>query len=251
MRLWIDTDVGTNPDDAIALLCAQAHPQVEIVGVSTVGTDVGWRAEVARQLVAADVPVVAGAAAAVEAIPAAGPDLVLAIGPLTNLAALAATGWRPPKLAVMGGALARVHHRGRIHQVESNFAADPTAAAVILARPTVTVVPLDATIATRVDPPALSLLLAGAPVLVPAVESWFATLAGAGVPEAQRTVHLHDPAALLVALGEPLATLERHRLIVEGHGRLRRHPEGVVHDVAVRLHGAAVVNRALALIGAR
>ena len=39
MRLWIDTDVGTNPDDAVALLCALAHPEVDLVGVSTVGAD--------------------------------------------------------------------------------------------------------------------------------------------------------------------------------------------------------------------
>ncbi|MGH8990093.1 MAG: nucleoside hydrolase [Acidimicrobiia bacterium] len=250
MRLWVDTDVGTNPDDSIALLCALAHPDVELVGVSTVGSDAGWRAEVARRLVPGSVPVVAGAPAAVEAIPSAGADLVLGIGPLTNLAALAATGWRPVNRAVMGGALALVHHRGRIRRFESNFNADPRAAAVVLAQPGVTVVPLDATITTRVDPPALNLLLAGAPALVPAVEAWFAALADAGVPESQRTVHLHDPAALLVALGEPLAHLEPERLIVEGDGRLRKHPEGALLQVAVRLHGAAVVNRVLALIGA-
>ena len=37
VRLWIDTDIGDNPDDAVALLCAAAHPDVELVGVSTTG----------------------------------------------------------------------------------------------------------------------------------------------------------------------------------------------------------------------
>ena len=51
MRLWIDTDVGDNPDDAVALLCAAAHPDIELVGVSTTGGQTEWRAELARQLV--------------------------------------------------------------------------------------------------------------------------------------------------------------------------------------------------------
>ena len=59
MRLWIDTDVGTNLDDAVALLCAAGHRDVELVGVSTVDGDTEWRAEIARTLV--DVPVVPGA----------------------------------------------------------------------------------------------------------------------------------------------------------------------------------------------
>ena len=32
VRLWIDTDVGDNPDDAVALLVAAAHPDVESGG---------------------------------------------------------------------------------------------------------------------------------------------------------------------------------------------------------------------------
>ncbi|MGH9036887.1 MAG: nucleoside hydrolase [Acidimicrobiia bacterium] len=248
MRLWVDTDVGTNPDDAIALLCAVAHPDVDLIGVSTVGAEAPWRAEIARQFVPAEVPVVAGTADAARAVRAADPDLVLGIGPLTNLAAVAATGWRPAHMVVMGGALSLVHHRGRLRRLESNFAADPGAAAAVLADARVTVVPLDATITTRVDPAALRLLLAGAPALVPAVEAWFAAQADAGVAEDNQAVFLHDPAALLVAMGE-LAHFESKRLVVESNGRLRQHPDGIQHQVAVRLHGGAVVNRVLALIG--
>ena len=53
MRLWIDTDVGTNVDDAVALLVAAAHPSVELVGLSTVGSDPEGRAAVAAGLLAA------------------------------------------------------------------------------------------------------------------------------------------------------------------------------------------------------
>ena len=58
LRLWVDTDVGDDPDDAVALLCASAHPAVDLVGVSTTGGDTEWRAELAAGLV--DTTVVAG-----------------------------------------------------------------------------------------------------------------------------------------------------------------------------------------------
>ena len=88
MRLWIDTDIGDNPDDAVALLCARAHPDVDLVGVSTTGGRTEWRAELARQFV--DVDVVAGEHPdeLVARMRSASPDAVLAIGPLTNIAAL-------------------------------------------------------------------------------------------------------------------------------------------------------------------
>jgi inosine-uridine nucleoside N-ribohydrolase len=248
MRLWVDTDVGTNPDDAVALLCAVAHPEIELVGVSTVGADAAWRAEVARQLVPDPIAVLAGAAAAVGAIPAAAPNAVLAIGPLTNLAALVTMAGRPARLVVMGGALRPVHHRGAVRLVESNFAADPVAAGVVLAEPGVTVVPLDATVACRLEPVDLEALLRAAPVLLPVVEVWFAAQEKAGVPEEERALYLHDPAALLVAAGEPVADLDTRSLILEGDGRLREHPDGVDHQVVVDLDGRAVVARVVELL---
>ncbi|MDQ1498377.1 MAG: Inosine-uridine preferring nucleoside hydrolase, partial [Actinomycetota bacterium] len=98
MRLWIDTDLGTNVDDAVAVLAAVAHPAVELVGVSTVGSDPERRAAVAVGLLAAAgvdlgaVAVVAGepgprpaptpgAAGVVEAVAASGAEALLAIGP--------------------------------------------------------------------------------------------------------------------------------------------------------------------------
>jgi inosine-uridine nucleoside N-ribohydrolase len=248
VRLWVDTDVGTNPDDSVALLCALADPDVELVGVSTVGADAEWRAGVALTLLPESVPVVAGASAAVEAIPGAGPDLVLGIGPLTNLAALAVTGWRPPRTVVMGGVLTPIRYRGEVRRVESNFAADPSAAAVVLGGPEVTVVPLDATMATKLTPGMLHLLVGFAPGIIPTVERWFASLPRAQENAIDRAVHLHDPAALLVAVGEPVARLEPKRLVVEADGALREHPDGECHQVVVDLDGPAVVKRVLALL---
>ena len=285
MRLWIDTDIGTNVDDAVALLAAVAHPSVELVGLSTVGSDPERRAAVAVGLLAAagvDLSSVticpgepgraparpeeagagdgeagtgdlgaarvgatgAGAAAVVEAVGASDVEGFLAIGPLTNVAALTAAGVRPPELTIMGGALRPVEHRGELRAVEHNFAADPGAAAAVLAVPGAVIVPLDATVATRLDERMVARLVATAPVLEPMVSAWVAQWG---------EVVLHDPAALLVAAGDgpELGRFERRRLVVEPDGRLidgGRGASGTVHDVVTSLFGVAVVASVLALL---
>src|SRR5688572_1624388 len=122
MRVWIDTDVGGDPDDAVALLGAAAHPDVELVGVSTVDGDSERRAAIARELVNA--PVVAGEALTAATVHDADPDAVLAIGPLTNIAQLIEGGYRPRRLAIMGGARRPVQHRRQMMTVEHNFGRD-------------------------------------------------------------------------------------------------------------------------------
>jgi purine nucleosidase len=250
VRLWIDTDVGTNVDDAVALLAAVAHPAVELVGVSTVGSDPERRAAVAVGLLAAagvdlgSVVVCGGAEETVAEVSAAGADALLAIGPLTNVAAMTAAGVRPPELTIMGGALRPVEHRGQLRTVEHNFASDPAAAATVLAVPGAVVVPLDATVATRLDDRLVARLVATAPVLESMVQAWMAEWG---------EVVLHDPAALLVAAGDgtELGRFERRRLRVEPDGRLTDGgpgASGTVHDVVTSLFGVAVVASVLALL---
>jgi purine nucleosidase len=64
MRLWIDTDIGTDVDDALAIGYALRHPDIELVGVSTVFGDVELRARMVEELLrrasAAPCPVLAG-----------------------------------------------------------------------------------------------------------------------------------------------------------------------------------------------
>jgi purine nucleosidase len=287
VRLWIDTDLGTNVDDAVALLAAVAHPAVELVGVSTVGSDPERRAAVAVGLLAAagvDLgavtvvagepgprsapspgaaasagpasPVPAGAAssraagpgagagAVVEAVAESGAEALLAIGPLTNVAALTVAGVRPADVTIMGGALHPVEHRGELRAVEHNFASDPDAAAAVLAVPGAVVVPLDATVATRLDDRLVSKLVATAPVLQPMVQAWV---------DRWGEIVLHDPAALLIAAGDgpELGRFERRRLLVEPDGRLvdgGRGASGTVHDVVTCLFGVAVTASVLALL---
>ena len=65
MKILLDTDIGSDIDDALALLLLLHLPDVEIVGVTTVYGDVGIRAKVAKKILDAggvEVPVIAGAA---------------------------------------------------------------------------------------------------------------------------------------------------------------------------------------------
>jgi inosine-uridine nucleoside N-ribohydrolase len=250
VRLWIDTDVGSNVDDAVALLAAVAHPAVELVGVSTVGSEPERRAAVAVGLLASagvdlgSVAICSDAETAVSEIASSRPDALLAIGPLTNVAAMTAAGVRPPELTIMGGALRPVEHRGELREVEHNFCSHPEAAVAVLAVPGAVIVPLDATVATRLDDRLLLKLVATAPVLEPMVQAWVTQWG---------EVVLHDPAALLVAAGDgnELGRFERRRLQVDPDGRLLdggQGAAGTVHDVVTSLFGSAVIASVLALL---
>jgi purine nucleosidase len=50
MRLILDTDIGSDVDDALALAFAVRHPDIDLVGVTTVADDVLWRARIATKL---------------------------------------------------------------------------------------------------------------------------------------------------------------------------------------------------------
>ncbi|MCZ7526588.1 MAG: nucleoside hydrolase [Acidimicrobiia bacterium] len=249
MRLWVDTDVGTDPDDAVALLVAAAHPEVVLGGVSTVGSDAARRAEVARELV--DVPVVAGGDvhALREGLDTARPDALLAIGPLTNVASLLEVGGLPPRLALMGGVLRPVRHRGAVRAVEHNLGTDPAAAATVLARcPGARVVPLDVTVALRLTAGEQEVLVGAAPVLAPAVDAWTSAQRGAGVPADEAQLCLHDPLALLALAGEPVVTVEPRRLAVLPDGRLVERPDAPEHALVVGVDRDAALGRILDLL---
>lgn len=242
LRLWVDTDVGDDPDDAIALLGAAGHPTIDLVGVSTVDGDHDRRVRVARALV--DAPVHRGDEPGLaDTLRAAAPDAVLAIGPLTNVAAFLATGPIPP-VTLMGGALAPVRHWGRTMEVEHNFGRDPRAAATVLAAVNPVVVPLDVTVSTCLDPDTLGRLVDAAPALREPTARWLALQRDLGVPVEERSVCLHDPLAL-VALVEPsVVRVEARTVRVERDGRLVEDPAGS----RCRVVAAADVPRATVIV---
>lgn len=63
--VWLDTDIGTDVDDAVALSLALRSPEIELVGVSTVYGDVALRSRMVTKLLHLagrdDVPVYSGA----------------------------------------------------------------------------------------------------------------------------------------------------------------------------------------------
>jgi purine nucleosidase len=60
----LDTDIGTDVDDALALTLAVRSPEIDILAVTTVGVDAGLRGRIARKLLRAlgrdEIPVAAG-----------------------------------------------------------------------------------------------------------------------------------------------------------------------------------------------
>jgi inosine-uridine nucleoside N-ribohydrolase len=248
VRLWIDTDVGTNPDDAVALLCAAGHPEIDLVGVSTVGGDTERRAEIARSLLGA--PVVSGSRLAVRDVGASGADALLGIGPLENLARLLAAGALPPRLGIMGGALRPVRHRGALREVEHNFESEPAAAAAVIGHaPGVLLCPLDVTVRMRPSAADLGRIVDAAPVLGRMLDDWGAGQRAAGVAEDESAVRLHDPLALLALVGEPVVDIERRALTVDATGRVQEDAgRGRAIDVVTDVDAGRAMERIIELV---
>ena len=242
LRLWIDTDVGDDPDDAIALLCAVGHPGIDLVAVSTVDGDHDRRMNLARAFVEA--PVYGGDDPGLaDALRAAAPDAVLAIGPLTNLAALLTGGPIPP-VTLMGGALAPVEHWGMTMTTEHNFGRDPSAAAAVLEQADPLVVPLDVTVSTCLGDDTLGRLVAAAPILREPTEKFLELQRDVGVPAGKRSICLHDPLALLALVEPAIVHAETRILRVEGDGRVVEDPRGT----PCRIVTDADVPRAIELV---
>jgi pyrimidine-specific ribonucleoside hydrolase len=248
VRLWIDTDVGGDPDDAVALLCAAGHPSVELVGVSTVDGDTEARAAVARQLV--DAPVVNGSALTPRQVVAADPEALLAIGPLENVARLLASGVLPPRVGVMGGTLRPVRHRGEVWEVEHNFGRAPEATrAVIEHAPGVLLCPLDVTVRMRLPDDDARQMAEAVPALGPMFENWAVRGRAAGAPDREAAVCLHDPLALLALVGEPVVRVERRSLMTDDDGGVHEDPgRGCDTEVVTDVDVVQAMERIVALV---
>lgn len=185
MRVLLDTDVGTDVDDALAIGLVMASPEIDLRAVTTVSGDVRRRARIAKKLLALggrpDVPVAAGVREPVlrqrsflwlghegqgildpdDDVPLAaahGVDLlietvlrerphVVAIGPLSNLAV--AIMKDPSVIDAISHLTVMGGALGRTPDVpalEYNLASDAEAAVVVLnAGIPTTLVPLDVT----------------------------------------------------------------------------------------------------------
>jgi inosine-uridine nucleoside N-ribohydrolase len=225
MRLWIDTDAGDHPDDTVALWCAARSDDVEVAGVSTVEGDVAGRAAFVRNLLP-DVEVVAGAPSPEQV---ANTDVLLGIGPWTNVAKLGDAGALPLRVVMMGGALAPIRHRGRLMQVEYNVGTDPESAARLLRNTgNLIIVPLDSTARLRATESDEKLLVNVIPGFGDQLDAWRA--ANGDLPFV-----LHDVAALLVALGDRVARMESRRLTIDSDGTMRASVDGPLQYVVAHI----------------
>lgn len=276
MRIWIDTDIGSDVDDALALAYALRHPDLQVVGVSTVFGDIPVRSAIARRLLdlagAGDVPVLPGLgvpltdgkvgvmfgheghglldgpepvvrtasedgggariAELVAAIDAVAPDVLVAIGPLTNLAAMVRAGATLPPLAVMGGKLTEVAIAHMTADTpEWNWFCDPVAAQVVLgaghATPPV-LLPAEMTFRTRLADGDVDALADGdelAAAVAVLCRHWLEHQR-TGFGSTDPAVTLHDPLTVAVLVAESLCTFAPHTIRVDERGACHHGGEG-------------------------
>jgi purine nucleosidase len=262
-RILLDTDMGTDVDDALCLALALASPEIELVAVTTVSGDTQLRARIARRLLdlggRADVPVFAGETRTrtgtdsffwhggegegilatgtvddIEAEPAPraigrllrdhGDLEVVAVGPLTNIAAVLdldpSLAARISCLTIMGGHLRRIAYADHEFApgVDYNLCSDPEASLRALRAPVPTrLVTGDVTLQTWIGPDDLARIGAVETpfhrALERAVRHWtpiqqrvFGGL-GARVGD-DNVAFLHDPLALACVYDESFCRFE-------------------------------------------
>ena len=291
MRVWIDTDVGSDVDDALAIAYVLRHPALELAGISTVFGDVALRTRIARHLLAlagdTAIPVVTGlgvpssparvgrmfghegaglfedAAPRMEvteepdaaekgdrlaaAIEEANADALLAIGPLTNLAALVRRGVSLPPITMMGGHVDRARvSPGMIESIpEWNWWCDPEAVRVVLGAEHAVpprIVPAEVTFQTRLVPADLARFATGDPLdraLGVLCEAWLVVQRerlGATEP----LVRLHDPLAAATLVETGLTAFAQRSIRVDERGATETVPDGAPVDVAIDVDNDAL-----------
>jgi purine nucleosidase len=183
-KIFIDTDIGDDVDDAFALMLALLNPKLEIVGISGAWGDTALRARMIERLLRetghGGIPVGAGVktksttmfsqqewaeGGAVEKkqfadgvrmlrdaiLKSPGELTLVAIAPLTNIGALidldAATFRKLKRVVIMGGSIYKGYDPGGPPSAEYNIAMDAGAAQKLFASGVpVSVMPLDSTV---------------------------------------------------------------------------------------------------------
>lgn len=247
MRIAIDTDLGDNVDDALALALAAGLPGVVLTAVTTTWGETRLRAAMAARLLALlglrpllgagdghaldgrlpRTPLSALEAfeerptpegpflAAEEALRRAGPlDALVGIGPLTNLARFIAAGLVPDgtRLVLMGGGIDPPRK-------EYNTSSDPDATGAVLdSGLSPTLLPLEVTLRCPLLPAERRAIAEGRKpahrLLARMVKVW----------ERQRPTMLHDPLAVAAAVRPEIVSTRPARLAIGEDGILREEP---------------------------
>jgi purine nucleosidase len=238
--ILLDTDIGSDIDDAVALAYLLAHPEADIVGVTTVSGNTEERAACAGALcdaAGAHIPVHAGlsgpllagpgqpdvpqyAAIARRAAPTGHRDAVefmretirarpgeielLTIGPLTNVAVLFALDPEIPSLLRGMTSMGGWYFSDRATVVEWNIFVDPTAAAIAFrhAPRRHTCVGIDVTQGLTLDRPEIEDRFARTPVLRVVLD-----MANVFFRDAS-PITFHDPLAAALVLQPALCSFQ-------------------------------------------
>jgi inosine-uridine nucleoside N-ribohydrolase len=244
----LDTDIGSDVDDAFALALALASPELDVRAITTVGSQADARAGlVGRFLASAGLgpvplgsgrppqpelavdrqvqyggpaaggpprPAVALMAATLRA--GAGKTTVLALGPLTNVARLLKEHpelhGRIERIVVMGGSVRRGYEGKAPPEVEWNIKGDVAAArAVFEAGLPLTVVPLDATATVRLDRARRERLFAARTALTAPLQDLYGLWG-------KETPVLYDPVAVAAVFEPRFCTWQELHLRVDEKG---------------------------------
>lgn len=245
----LDTDIGTDIDDAFALALILKSPEVKLLAVTTASGDTAARARLAAKMLwvdgRRDVPVAAGvpggsmpiaqthwadgftspelvSESAVELLKAEidrghGQVVIVAIGPLTNVAAL--LGRYPGeakkirRIVLMGGSIAHGYYPNSGPTAEYNIAADAKASQVVFTSGVpITMAPLDVTWHLQLDAAHQQRIYSRGTPLAKALRE-IDKLWGQPVPT------LHDPMAVGLLLKPGLATLKALHIRVTDDGK--------------------------------
>ncbi|MCQ2771331.1 MAG: nucleoside hydrolase [Clostridia bacterium] len=250
-KILIDTDIGGDVDDALALAMALNTPSIEIVGITNVYLANAWRAGVTKKLLNTygrdDIPVCTGAEKPLigwwdeNRIPPSSPDygeykgekmphaadyiihavetiedlIIVAIGPLTNLGiALAKAPHIASKLNIimMGGQVTKAHP-------EWNIVCDPEAARIVFeSGAKITMIGLDVTNRCQFSQADIDYVKnAGnvrAETLAEMMEIFKKNFGYMPI--------LHDPLAMSVLIWDDILTFENKKILIETSGQNTR-----------------------------
>jgi len=252
-RVILDTDIGTDIDDAYALSFLLSSPDVQLEGICTVHGAVEQRARLARKLLRMagrqDIPVIVGLAGGGDpaAMPnqapwaadteiamcardpvafvadrlAASPGQIhlLAIGPLTNVGALFRAHPQAARqaagLVIMGGSVYKGYSRRDAPEAEYNIRCDPAAARVVMkSGADIALVPLDVTMTTRLSDEQLKMI---GDSQLPLAKAMTALLPLWRQGKTHNPI-LHDPLAAALLLDASLGTMRAMHIEVADDG---------------------------------
>jgi purine nucleosidase len=276
-KVLLDTDIGSDIDDAVCLAYLLANPECDLLGITTVTGDTVARAKMASvltKIAKKNIPIHPGAtkcivteqkqplvtqAAALDkwahdtkfssgeaiefmrqTIRANPGEVVLfGIGPMTNIAALFAVDEEIPKL-LKGLVLMCGHFQATAPHAEWNALVDPTATAIVYRAKTPYHRSIGLDVTMKVTMPAAQVRERfKAPLLRPVLD-----FAEVWFQKAE-TITFHDPLAAATIFDDSICTFEKGRIAIELKSDLQpgatlwyEKAEGGTHEVATSVQSA-------------